>query len=192
MGDDVFQAAAFLVVVDFARDAARAIVRHQDQVAAGDADVGGNAGPFGADGAFDDLDDDLGASRVESRDVVLRDPLLFRLVLSGGFNEVNALVERLGNDVPVVQERIFFEADVDERGFQAGLQIFDLALEDAGDDLFFCRALDGELLELAVLHDGDAIFERLGVDNDFFVEFPGAARQQLLCFSNDLFDDFHD
>ena len=85
MGDNVFQAAAFLVVVDFSRDAARGIVRHQDQVATGDADVGGNAGPFGADGAFDDLDDDLGASRVESRDVVLRDPLLFRLVLSGGF-----------------------------------------------------------------------------------------------------------
>ena len=116
----------------------------------------------------------------------------FDLSCPGGFNEVNALVERLGDDIPVVQERILFEANVDERGFQSGLQIFDLALEDAGDDLFFCCALDGELFELAVLHDGDAIFESLGVDDDFFVEFPGAARQQLLCFSNDLFDDFHD
>lgn len=109
--------------------------------------------------------------RVEAWDVVLADFLL-RLLRLGfrRFDEIDALVERLRDDVPVVQERVFLEADVDERGFQAGFEVFDLALEDAGDDLFLARALDGEFFEHAAFHDGDAILESLGVDDDLLVE----------------------
>ena len=172
MGHNIFEAPAFLVIVNLARDAARAVVRHQDQVPAGNADIGRDPRTLGADGPLDDLNDDLAARRVKPRDVVLGDFLLvLLLVLARNLDEVDPLVERFRDDVPVMQERVFLKADIHKGGLQAGLKILDFALEDAGDDLFLGRPLDGELLQLAVLHDGHPIFERLGVDDDFLVEF---------------------
>ena len=68
-----------------------------------------------------------------------------------------------------MQERVLFEADVDERGFEAVFEIAHFAFEDAADEAFFAGAFDGEFLELALFHDGDARFERFGVDDDFFL-----------------------
>ncbi len=65
--------------------------------------------------------------------------VILRCGLAGapsGFHQVDALVEGLGNDVPVMQERVLLEPDVDERGFQARFEVLDFALEDAGDDPF--------------------------------------------------------
>ena len=52
---DVAEAAAVFVVFDLARDADAAERGHQHQVAAGNADVGGERRAFGADAFFDDL-----------------------------------------------------------------------------------------------------------------------------------------
>ena len=90
-----------------------------------------------------------------------------------------------------MQKRILLEADVDECGLQAGLEVLDLAFEHAGDDALLGRALDGELLELTVLHDRHAVLQRFGVDDDFLDEFFAATTENLLALPNDLFDDFH-
>ena len=54
---DVAQPAAGVVVFDLARHADAAQRRHQHQVAAGDADVGGERRALGADAFLDDLDE---------------------------------------------------------------------------------------------------------------------------------------
>ena len=52
---DVAELAAGVVVLDLARDADAAQRRHQHEVAAGNADVGGERRPLGADAFLDDL-----------------------------------------------------------------------------------------------------------------------------------------
>src|SRR4029079_6910994 len=59
---DVAQAAARLLVGDLARDADAVEPGHQDQVAAGDADVGREGRALGADALLDDLDEHLVAA----------------------------------------------------------------------------------------------------------------------------------
>ena len=81
------------------------------------------------------------------------------------------LSKLLGNDVPVMEEGVFLEADVHERGLEAVFEIAHPAFEDAADEAFLGGALDVELLELAVFEHGDARFERFGVDDDFLVDF---------------------
>jgi hypothetical protein len=83
-----------------------------------------------------------------------------------------------------MQEGIFLEADVHERGLEAVLQIADLALENAADEALLGGALDVEFLQLAVFEHGDARFERLGVDDDLLVDFVFRADEPL-----DLFDE---
>ncbi len=78
-----------------------------------------------------------------------------------------------------MQKRIFLEADVHERGFQAVFEVADLALENAADEALLGRALDVEFLELAVFRHRDARFERLGVDDDFLVDFLFRADEPL-------------
>jgi hypothetical protein len=78
-----------------------------------------------------------------------------------------------------MQERIFLEADVHERGLEAVFEVAHLALEDAADEAFLGRALDVEFLQLAILGHGDARFERLGVDDDFLVDFLFRADEPL-------------
>ena len=108
------------------------------------------------------------------------------------FDQIDALVELLGNDVPVVQKGVLLEADVDESRFQAGFKVFDLSLEHAGDDARFGGALDGEFFELAVFEHRDAVLQRLGIDDDFledaFLATPG---EQFLALFEYLFDRVH-
>lgn len=61
VGDDVFDAAAFFVVFDFARDAALQVVGHQHEEAAGMLMLVVMRGPLVPDRAFDDLHNDFGA-----------------------------------------------------------------------------------------------------------------------------------
>ena len=58
-----FSRCALLDVLDLARDALQVGAGHHDEVAAGDAQVRGDARALGADGGLGDLDDDLGADR---------------------------------------------------------------------------------------------------------------------------------
>ena len=100
------------------------------------------------------------------------------------FDDFHAGVELVGHDVPIMQKRIFLEADVHERGLEAVFEVADLALENAADQSFFGRALDVEFLELAVLRHRDARFERLGIDDDFLVNLLFRADEPL-----DFFDE---
>ncbi len=70
---DLLQALAFLRVFDLARNAALIGIGQKDQVASGQDQVGGDARPLGADGAFGHLHDDFAAGRIKARDVLLRD-----------------------------------------------------------------------------------------------------------------------
>ena len=70
-----------------------------------------------------------------------------------------------------MQEGIFLEADIDEGGLQTIFQVADLALENAAHEPFFRGAFNGEFFETPLLQHRDARFERLGVDDDFLVNF---------------------
>ena len=59
-----------------------------------------------------------------------------------------------------MEEGVFLEANIDEGGLEAVLEVFDFAFENAADEAFLLGAFDGEFLELAVFEDGDAGFER--------------------------------
>ena len=83
-----------------------------------------------------------------------------------------------------MQKRVFLEADVHERGLESVFEVAHLALEDAADEAFLGRALDVEFLQLAVLGHRDAGFERLGVDDDFLVDFLFRADEPLHFFDD--------
>ena len=69
-------------------------------------------------------------------------------------------------DVGDVQERGALEADLDERRLHAGQDASDLAGVDVADPAALERALDVQLLDRAVLDDGDAGLLRRPVDQD--------------------------
>ena len=83
-----------------------------------------------------------------------------------------------------MQEGVFLEPDVHERGLEAVFEVAHLALENAADEALLGGALDVEFLQLAVFEHGDARFERLGVDDDLLVDFFLRADEPL-----DLFDE---
>ena len=80
------------------------------------------------------------------------------------------LVEELlevGGHVPVVEERVLLEADVDEGGLEVVLEVLDAAAEDAAHEAFLVGVLDHVLLETPVFEYGDACLELFDVDDDF-------------------------
>jgi hypothetical protein len=70
--DELLEALALLRVLDLAGDAAAVGERREDEVAAGEGEVGRGARALGADGALGDLDDDVGAGRIQAGDVLDR------------------------------------------------------------------------------------------------------------------------
>ena len=69
--EDLFQALAFFLVLDFARDSGLIRVRKQDQVTAGQREVGRNTRSFGSDRAFGHLHNDLAAGGIKPWNVTL-------------------------------------------------------------------------------------------------------------------------
>ena len=181
---DFFQAQAFLMIVDFARDAALIGIRQQHQVTPGQSQVGRHARAFGADGTFGHLHNDVAARRIKTRNVALRDAGLVAFA-AFALDDFDAAVEVAGDDVPVVQEGVFLKADVHESGLQTVLEVFHLAFENAADETLVRGAFDGELFELARFEHCDARLQGLGVDDDLLVEFFDGLNQAL-----DFFDDF--
>src|SRR5262249_19780121 len=88
-----------------------------------------------------------------------------------------AVVRRL--DVGDVQEAVAADAEVHERRLDARLDVDDAALVDVADVALVAGALDVQLLQDAVLQDGDAALLRLQhVDEHFLlhgVPFWGSA-----------------
>ena len=168
--EDPLQALALLGVADLARDAAELAAGHHHEVAAGDAEGGGDARPLRADGPLRDLDDDLRAGGEALGDLLVGVALAARDARRGvGVLVVEArLVVR--EHVPVVQEGVLPHADVHEGGLQVVLQVLDAPLEDGAHQPLVRGVLHLELLEVAVLDDGDARLKLLGVHDDFALD----------------------
>ncbi len=66
-----------------------------------------------------------------------------------------------------MQERVFVETDVDERGLEARVEVLDAALVDATDHAVVGFALDLEAVEGAVDEERDALLEGFGIDDEF-------------------------
>ena len=60
------------------------------------------------------------------------------------------------------------EAYIDEGGTNAGHHLGDLAKVDVSDHTLFTGSLDEQFGELAFFKNGDTVFVRRGIDNDFF------------------------
>ena len=107
-----------------------------DHVAARDRELHAQARALGLQRVLDDLDDDLLARLEQVGD------LLAALVGAA------AAADRLDagqDDLVDVQEAVLVEADVDERGLQAGQDVVDLALVDVADDRAVAAALEVQL-----------------------------------------------
>jgi hypothetical protein len=105
---------AALVFVGFAGDAAGVVEGHEDEVAASEGDAGGEDSALGANGVFDDLDEEALAALDD----------LFNAGEAGAFG--GRVAEDAGDDVVDGEETLARTAEVDECGVEAGL--------DAGDD----------------------------------------------------------
>ena len=168
--EDLLQAAALGGIADLLRDAANLRARHHDEVAAGNRKVRRHARALRRDRALRDLHDDLGAGRKALGDLLVREavrlaPALLALAPLGIVVIVEKRV-RVRRHVPVMEEGVLLQSDVDERGLQVVFEVLDAALEDAADEAFLLRMLDHELLKATVLHDGDARLELFDVDDD--------------------------
>ena len=139
------------------------------------------------------LDGDLGAGGEPLVDLLLRElgglialaPLSLA-VLAALVVVVVRLVEELlevGGHVPVVEERVLLEADVDEGGLEVVLEVLDASAEDAAHEALLVGMLDHVLFEAPVFEDGDAGLELFDVDDDFSLDL------LLLEEANDLVDD---
>jgi len=140
-----------LFAFDTARDATGTrVVGHQHQVAASQADEGGQGGAFVAALFLLDLDDDFLAFAQDFLDV---DPA-FR-----------GLLEVLAGDFLQRQEAVTFGAEVDEGGFEAGLDPGDLAFVDVGLFLLARAGLDVQVVETLAVHQGYTQLFRLSCVN---------------------------
>ena len=65
-----------------------------------------------------------------------------------------------------MKEGVFLEADVDEHGLEALLDVFHAALEDRSDNVALADTLDVVLFQLTVLEDGCAGFQFLDAEDE--------------------------
>ena len=124
-----------LLVVEAARDADALALGHVHQVAAGDRQLHGQARPLGLQRVLDGLDQDLLAGLEQLGDA---------LALAAGAPAAGHL--DAGDDHVVgVQEAVLLQADVHERGLEAGQDVVHLALVDVADDRARSAPLDVQL-----------------------------------------------
>ena len=156
---------SFLGIVNLPRYAALVVERHKHQIAAREADVGGNARPLVADRTLFYLDQDVGTHRVDPRNILMGDllPLLFPDLPGNSFD---AAVERRGNGIPELQEGILLKPDVHEHRLDALLDISNLSFVDGSDNIAVGVAFCGVLLETIILEQRNALFEALAADNE--------------------------
>ena len=135
LGGLLAQAVA-LTVVEPARDADALAVRRVDHVAAGDREVHREPRALGLERVLDDLHDDLLAGLQQIGDL--------RGLAPGAAAAARRLDARQ-HDLIDVQEAVLLQADVDERGLEAGEHVVDAPLVDVADDRAGAAALQVEL-----------------------------------------------
>ena len=134
-----------LVAFDPARHAAAArVVRHQDEVASGKRDEGGECRALVAALFLFDLDDEFLA--------------FAQRVLDAGGAHVDAVTEILAGDFLEWQKTVAVLAVVDETGFERRLDAGDDSLVDIAFALFAPGGFDVDVDEFLPIDDGDAQF----------------------------------
>ncbi len=98
----------------------------------------------------------------------------------GPIDFLDAAVERGGNRVPEMEERIFFEADVDEHRLQTHLDVLDFAFVNAADNVAGAVTLDVIFFEPAVFEKRDAALEFLDADDQFVAGLARAKAQEFV------------
>jgi hypothetical protein len=127
-----------LLVLEPARDADALSLRHVHEVAPRDRELHRQARALGLQRVLDRLDQDLLAGLQELRDALA---LAAAAAATPSARDLNA-----GEDNVIrVEEAVLVEADVHERGLEAGQDVVDLALVDVSNDRPAALALDVEL-----------------------------------------------
>src|SRR5690606_32294161 len=134
-----------VVTLDAAGNATGAgVVRHQHQVASGQADKGGEGGALVATLFLLYLNDDFGAFGHRFLDV---DATAFRVV---------AAAEVLGRDFLEGEEAVAFRAEVDEGGFEARLYAGNASFVDTGFFLDSGAVLDVQVIQTLAIDQRNA------------------------------------
>src|SRR5436305_1532098 len=109
-------------------------IGHEDEIPGGEAEIRRDARPLSSDRSLRALHDHFRTGRLDVRYVLRRDALLVPF-FGGAIDFFDPAIERSRNRVPEMQERIFLEADVDEHRLQSHLDVLDLTLVDAPNDV---------------------------------------------------------
>ena len=170
----------FLWIFDLARDAAAIAKRHQDKIAASEAQVRGHARAFRSDRAFCHLHDYLRADRIDIWNIFGRNafPLFFRRPI----DFFDAAVKGSGNGVPKMEKGVFLEADVDEHRLQPHFDVLDFALVNAADDVARVAPLDAVFLKPAILEQRHAPLEFFHAENEFVASLPSGKTEKFFYF----------
>ncbi len=131
-----------LLVVEPARHPHALALRHVHEVAARDRELHRQARALGLQGILDRLDEDLLAGLEQ-----LADPL----ALGAPGAPATCDLDPGEDQVVRVEEAVLVEADVHERGLEAGQDVVDLALVDVPDDRAVAAALYVELRDAPVV-----------------------------------------
>ena len=151
--------AVALLVLQAARDADALAGGRVDHVAPGDRELHRQPRALGLQRVLDDLDDDLLPGLEQVGDA--------RPVAAAALG----LLDARQHDLVDVQEAVLVEADVDERGLEAGQDVVDAALVDVADDRAAAAALEvdlrdavagGDLVRLRRPRDRERRFGRRG------------------------------
>ena len=129
------------------------------------------------------MDNDLAARREQSGDILLGDfwfffPARFACVIA--LHDFDAGIERVGDDVPVVQEGVLLEANIHEGGLEPIFEVLHLALVDGANQPVIAGSFNREVFQFALLQNRDAGFQRFGVNHHFL--------DDLFLGSDELFD----
>src|SRR6266436_7450376 len=131
---------------------------HQNQVAPRKTQIGCHPRPLRTDRAFGYLHDYIRADWVNAGYILYGDSFS-RPLVPPPIDFFNAAVKRSRNRIPKMKERVFLKADVNKHRLQTHLDVSDLALVDAADDVSRALTLDAVFLQPAVLEQGNTGFE---------------------------------
>ena len=162
--EDRLQAVA-LLVLDAPRDAEAVAVRHEDDEAAGQRDLGRQARALRLHRVLDRLDEHV----LAALDQILDLPRAL------------AALELGADDLVDVEEAVLLEADLDERGLHARQHVVDDAEVDVAGDRAALRPLEVDLGDLVVLEHGDALLARVDRDRAARASPSAAAPASAAC-----------
>ena len=152
--------------------------RHENQVSPRETEIGCHPRPLRADRTFGYLHNYIRTDWINVRYIFNGDSFT-RPFVRPPINFFDAAVERSRNRVPKMKECVFFEADVDKHRLQAHLNVSNLALENAADDVSGALTFDAVFLQPAVLEQRDTGFEFFDAENELVAGLSRGKPQNL-------------